>query len=119
LRRVATLRDGLWGLNRAIDQFPSSIRLRVERATLLIALNEKQKAHKDCEEAIKITPTLEAAYPFEVSEDYKEALYYEQGAAFWLLGRRPESEDRFGMSELSPETHYSHVMPEYFGLAQG
>lgn len=118
LRIVASVQHGLRPMGRAIGMFPNCIRLRVERALLLLSMGKSREANKDCMEAIGNSATiLESVMPFHEAED-SSATLYAQGVAFWFLGRRQEAEDRFQLSQAPVDQHYDEQFKGAFGAAR-
>ena len=110
--------EGLRGLSRAVRLYPGSIRLRVERATMAIRVGKSRIAKEDCLTAISLNPsTPEAHMPFEEAEGYREALYA-QGLAFWFLGRGDEARDRLTLSQADAETAYGILVPDAFAAVR-
>lgn len=115
--RVGSEHHGLTMLSRAVGIFPQSIRLRVERATMLLAIGKTRAANSDCNEAVGIEATRqEAVEPFGESEGHNDTLYA-QGVAYWLLGRKEEAEDRFKLSQAPQDANYSQILPGGLGTA--
>lgn len=118
LRIVASAQHGLIPLGRAIEMFPFCIRLRVERAMLLLSMGKKREANADCNEAITYNATThESVVPFDEAEGTNATLYA-QGAAFWLLGQKNEAQDRFRLSQASFDQQYEVQLPSAFGAAR-
>lgn len=118
LRIIASAQHGLIPLGRAIEMFPHCIRLRVERAMLLVSMGKKREANTDCNKAIQDNATIhESVVPFDEAEG-PNATLYAQGAAFWFLGRKDEANDRFELSQASFDQHYDTQFPSAFGAAR-
>ncbi len=111
--------EGLRVLSRAVRLYPGSIRLRVERAAMAIRVGRKSgMAREDCLAATSLNPSApESQMPFEESEGYREALYA-QGLAFWYLGRETEARDRLTLSQADAESDYEVLVPGAFAAVR-
>lgn len=103
--------DSLLLMSRALEMYPSSIRLRVERAVMSFASGAWRGVRLDCQAAAEANPNEVAARePFDRTDRIEE-MFYMQGIAFWMLGRIREAEDRFRISGYPPAEHYRHTVP--------